>query len=457
MTESVPSVTHNAAFRSAAQNVVNSLASEVIGAASAGEDAAAALGRSMAYSGVRSHRALSTVSQRIMSNASIVSRKDLQGIMSSAAGVAEGSDGGSAVARSSSLKAVNEREGVEDDANVLLTQSFAVMRLAAAQAARAGALDANVEMTVSEGSGGAMALASVPIRTEGEAKPPSIVYPAVTLANLVAVCGFSILGVASRVFFGILTGEQHFFGADAYFAPNFIGTFILGLVVGSPLKSGLPHTQTGITVGFCGAFTTFSSWMLATTAAKDVNTGIVEFISGMCFPMIAFVIGRDAAGLLPGTMGHLPRLDVAIVASGVTLAACMIAALGVWRTAVIGFDTTAEAVLFTSILGPVGATVRYLLSLRLNTRFKPIPVGTFTANVLAFILVSALYRCGAKEKVAWCNYASVGIGGALSTVSSWAFDTLTLLAGTQKWRAYAYALGTAAVGCAITSITVKLV
>jgi len=79
------------------------------------------------------------------------------------------------------------------------------------------------------------------------------------------------------------------------FAINVSGSFILGVVTGLALYHGLgPIPKAAIGVGFCGAFTTFSTFSYETI--RLVETGSVR-------PAIANVLGSVVAGLAAAAIG----------------------------------------------------------------------------------------------------------------------------------------------------------
>jgi CrcB protein len=79
------------------------------------------------------------------------------------------------------------------------------------------------------------------------------------------------------------------------FAINVSGSFILGVVTGLALYHGLgPIPKAAIGVGFCGAFTTFSTFSYETI--RLVETGSVRLAVGN-------VIGSVVAGLAAAAIG----------------------------------------------------------------------------------------------------------------------------------------------------------
>jgi fluoride exporter len=79
------------------------------------------------------------------------------------------------------------------------------------------------------------------------------------------------------------------------FVINATGSFLLGVVTGLALSHGLgPIPKTAIGVGFCGAFTTFSTFSFETV--RLVETGELGAAVGN-------VVGSVAAGLAAAAIG----------------------------------------------------------------------------------------------------------------------------------------------------------
>ena len=82
---------------------------------------------------------------------------------------------------------------------------------------------------------------------------------------------------------------------------NVLGALILGLLLGLPYR---PRLQLLIGVGFCGAFTTFSSWMvnsvdLIVTSQPWAAVGLIGLTLGLGLggAALGFWIGRLLAGV----------------------------------------------------------------------------------------------------------------------------------------------------------------
>lgn len=105
------------------------------------------------------------------------------------------------------------------------------------------------------------------------------------------------------------------FGTYGSKVSNALGCFILGLLVASDLdEEVLPHVYTGLTVGFCGSFTTYSGWNLSIVRTelpkfypstanlagclKGFSSMVFGALSALAFFCACFVAGNDSAKAL---------------------------------------------------------------------------------------------------------------------------------------------------------------
>ncbi|CAM9470567.1 unnamed protein product, partial [Sphacelaria rigidula] len=86
------------------------------------------------------------------------------------------------------------------------------------------------------------------------------------------------------------------------FLANAIGSLALGILTASDLNEDtLPYLYTGVTVGFCGSYTTYSGWNLrvARAALRHVwgpggaVVSIVGVLLSLTFYVACFVAGTD--------------------------------------------------------------------------------------------------------------------------------------------------------------------
>ncbi len=76
---------------------------------------------------------------------------------------------------------------------------------------------------------------------------------------------------------------------------NVLGAFILGWLVGLPLR---PKRQLLVGIGFCGSLTTFSSWMLA--AMQLISAGKIVEALGLIGLTLGLGVGAAALGFWLG-------------------------------------------------------------------------------------------------------------------------------------------------------------
>ncbi|KZR72367.1 putative fluoride ion transporter CrcB [Prochlorococcus marinus str. MIT 1313] len=96
---------------------------------------------------------------------------------------------------------------------------------------------------------------------------------------------------------GAVPGAWIRWQADNDLVVNVVGAAILGLLVGLPLR---PRRQLMLGVGFCGALTTFSSWMVecSTLISKGAWLSALGLIGltmglGLGVAALGFLIGRQ--------------------------------------------------------------------------------------------------------------------------------------------------------------------
>lgn len=83
----------------------------------------------------------------------------------------------------------------------------------------------------------------------------------------------------------------------------------------------------------------------------------------------------------------------------------------------------------------VGAPLRYLTDRFVQTRHDSVfPWGTVTVNVFGSLLLGFLYR-GFPMSPHLTALVGTGFCGALTTYSTFSFETVRLLAGGHRWKA----------------------
>ncbi|KAM0284874.1 hypothetical protein ACHAQH_001795 [Verticillium albo-atrum] len=215
----------------------------------------------------------------------------------------------------------------------------------------------------------------------------------------------------------------------------------------------------GLTTGFCGSFTSFSSFIrdmfLATSndlPSPDLSTPlsrnggysfmalVAVLITTVGLSLSALIVGNHAANALhPVT----PSLSFNFTRRYLNPLS-VILGWGSWVGAVLlaifpPHDHWRSQALFAVVFAPLGCILRYHLSLLLNSRKPAFPIGTFTANLagtailgmgwdLLHVPVGGLVGCQVLLGV------DDGFCGCLTTVSTWVAE----MAAMRRRHAYIY-------------------
>ncbi|KAL4893443.1 CrcB-like protein [Aspergillus ambiguus] len=235
----------------------------------------------------------------------------------------------------------------------------------------------------------------------------------------------------------------------------------------------------GLTTGFCGSFTSFSSFIrdvfLALTNALPNPSTAPSLIpprnGGYSFmALLAVLISTVSLSLAALIFGaHLAlALDPLTPAVPFRLARRLLDPLGVllgwgcWLGAVFlaiwppdrhhaETETWRGRAVFAVVFAPLGCLLRYYVSLGLNARVPGFPLGTFAVNVFGTVVLA---MCFDLQRVAGIGATVLtscqvlegvqdGFCGAATTVSTWVAELNGL---SRRRQAYFYGIASVAVG-----------
>ncbi|KAJ6084060.1 hypothetical protein N7486_010860 [Penicillium sp. IBT 16267x] len=240
----------------------------------------------------------------------------------------------------------------------------------------------------------------------------------------------------------------------------------------------------GLTTGFCGSLTSFSAFIrdiflalsndLAVPLGSYADNSLFASVpveasapnGGFSFMAIVGVLFTEiglslsslflGAHLAIGTSAWMPTLPqswvrrfldplvfILAILSWVAVI-CLAAVLprGTGKVTLWSTDMWKGSVIFALIFAPLGALVRFFVSLKLNSRIASIPLGTFVVNLSGTMVLGMAYSLqhasfGGASFVGCQVLQGImdGFCGCLTTVSTWVLE----LSGLRKRHAYFYA------------------
>lgn len=243
----------------------------------------------------------------------------------------------------------------------------------------------------------------------------------------------------------------------------------------------------GLTTGFCGCFTSFSSFIRDVFLAlandlpdpsRDPFSGPVSRNGGYSFmaliAILLITVSLSLAALVAGA--HLalacdrftPVLPF-VFTRRILDPIMVVLGWGCWLGAVfmaiwppdrhnLETETWRGAAIFAIVFAPLGCLLRFYLSLFLNAKLPSFPLGTFAANILGTGILGMCYDLqhisGIGTSVVSCQVLQGvmdGFCGSLTTISTWVAE----LNGLGK-RRYAYFYGTVSVGVGLGLLVVTM-
>jgi CrcB protein len=274
----------------------------------------------------------------------------------------------------------------------------------------------------------------------GELSPPkSSVFNQMCLISALA-----IVGVYLRIV--LMNGTPH--GFVDYLTSQFIGSFALGFLF--QVKAGLnPDIFTGISVGFCGSLTTFSTWQVdivetlvgtpgaPSSAAGKTYVWFQDQVIGFSVPFAGLAFGKHTAEFfsihvaievcsrrIKGSR-KIEGIDAMVRLASILAVLCAI--IGV----IVGAVLVSSITSFSLIFAPAGALLRFSLSRYLNSINLRFFWGTFVANVLGSVVGGIIFGFSTLVTLSPLSCAALwaveyGFCGALTTVSTYVNEIHTL-------------------------------
>ncbi|WP_028921784.1 fluoride efflux transporter CrcB [Pseudonocardia acaciae] len=113
-----------------------------------------------------------------------------------------------------------------------------------------------------------------------------------------------------------------------------------------------------------------------------------------------------------------------------------------------------SAVLWVALGAAIGAPARYLIDRAVQTRHRTrFPWGTFTVNMIGSFILGGLTGVSDVLPAAVQSSVMVGLCGALTTYSTFSYETFVLLEGRARATAVANVAGSAVAGLAVAALS----
>ncbi|KAK7204387.1 CrcB-like protein-domain-containing protein, partial [Myxozyma melibiosi] len=225
----------------------------------------------------------------------------------------------------------------------------------------------------------------------------------------------------------------------------------------------------GLSTGFCGSFTTFSSWMSTTFLAmanaqpsydRPRGYSVLGLIDGitltLAFSLTGLKFGREV-GVFVRHLWTKSLYGFNLVSGRRTVPTMKVLAVGLGAGCWIGVLLMCIFIkkwrgnaLFAATFGPMGTFLRWYLSRKLNPLNPRFPIGTFAANIFGTIVIGCLMigqqRVYQRADPTACQVLQGlmdGFCGCLTTISTFVLELVTL----ERRNAWTY--GSVSVVCGV--------
>ncbi|WCJ44604.1 camphor resistance CrcB family protein [Euphorbia peplus] len=302
--------------------------------------------------------------------------------------------------------------------------------------------------------------------------PPILEY----ISCLIYLSFFAILGVLARYlvmkFFGPTVA-----GVTSEHSPIYIGlpcnmvsSFLmgwLGVVFRDEIASVSDHLAIGLTTGFLGSLSSFSTWnqkMLELIVDGLYVYAFVGLILGFFLIAYSIKLGIGTAKCLKEVVKERTKdkIDGFSFSFGVkhphlvVMAVLLVMLCILWSVSgkmlENDFDGEGGSLWMACLVGAPGVWIRWFMA-RFNGRglgrkrqLKWVPFGTLIVNVSSTIIMGALSvvqkEVEAKKYHTILIGIKLGFSGCLSTIAAFIAEYNAMEESTKNWRAYAYALTT---------------
>ncbi|KAL5332359.1 CrcB-like protein-domain-containing protein [Aspergillus crustosus] len=249
---------------------------------------------------------------------------------------------------------------------------------------------------------------------------------------------FSIFGTLARLGLQAVTFYPGAPVVTGVLWANVGGSFIMGFFIedtrifreewGNPRKSHDPSIESarhkaakktiplyiGLTTGFCGSFTSFSSFIrdiflaLSNDIPDSSNTNSIHPRNGgySVMALLAVILTQVSLSLSALIAGshlalalnhlHLPPALSFRLTRRISDPLVVFLAWGCWIGCIFlavfpPKNNWRGRVVFAIVFAPLGCLLRYYISLALNSRIPKFPLGTFIINILGTIILSMCY------------------------------------------------------------------